>query len=117
MSPVGDAARPPQALHVRDPGLQPERTALAWNRTGLSFVANALLALRAGNVNERWWVTGLGIMLLFGAAASLGLGLMRRAQLGRGTGPAAPPTWMLGATVLAAFVACVTAIAAIVHDA
>lgn len=29
-----------------DPGLQPERTALAWRRTGLSMIAATLIALR-----------------------------------------------------------------------
>ncbi len=30
----------------RDPGLQPERTVLAWSRTGLSVVTGSLLAAR-----------------------------------------------------------------------
>ena len=36
-----------------DPGLQRERTAMAWTRTGLAVLVNALIVLRAGGPQAR----------------------------------------------------------------
>lgn len=49
-----------------DPGLQPERTSLAWGRTVLAFITVAAICLR--------WVPhhGLFVVVLFAVAVSVG---------------------------------------------
>ena len=53
---------------ARDPGLQPERTALAWSRTGLAVVAGSLLG-------GRLLAPHVGVAGLVLGAAGVGLGL------------------------------------------
>ncbi|WP_189537259.1 DUF202 domain-containing protein [Streptomyces roseolilacinus] len=81
---------------VRDPGLQPERTRLAWRRTTLSCTVAAVLAARqavhGGDVSAAG-VLGAGLSLLVWVAF-LVVAHRRIAALGRGRpralrGPAA----------------------------
>ncbi len=48
---------------ARDPGLQPERTALAWSRTMLLIAANAGLFVRSGLLAGDRSILGFGIAL------------------------------------------------------
>ena len=66
---------------ARDPGLQPERTALAWSRTALAVLVNALLLLRAGMVGEHRVRVGIGGVLLLAAGLVQGFAALRRRRL------------------------------------
>ena len=83
----------------------------------MAVFANALLALRAGFVGQRWPVTALGIALLVSAAAVMTFGAIRRRQLLSDRGPSPPSPAMTCGTVVFALIGCVTGIASAVLDA
>lgn len=69
----------------RDPGLQPQRTCLAWGRTVFSFWVCALLLLRAGVVERNFSIFLVGSLQVV-AAASMSIGLrVRRESLADGS--------------------------------
>lgn len=98
---------------IIDPGLQPPRTALAWNRTGLAVVVNAVVVLRSGLTRSSLLVTALGAVMLLIAAGAIVCGAWRRRWLVRGDLPIAPPAWLVGATMAAMTFICLASLAAI----
>jgi uncharacterized membrane protein YidH (DUF202 family) len=101
------------ALRPLAPGLQAERTALAWNRTGLAVLVNALLALRSGWVSREAPITVLAFVLLLASGAAVVYGAWRRRHLLSGHGTTAPPAIVITAVAVVTLVACATGIASI----
>jgi uncharacterized membrane protein YidH (DUF202 family) len=97
-----------------DPGLQRERTAMAWTRTGLALLVNALVTLRAGASAGQSLILVLGFLLLASAGAAVGCGAWRARRLANGADPATP--WFLvlatvGVTWMTSIAACLSIVA------
>ena len=100
-----------------DPGLQAQRTALAWGRTSLALLVNALVVLRAGASHQQQHLLLLGALLLFVAAGGMAIGEWRRRSLERLDALAAPPPLAIGLAVLATWLACAAGVITIVVNA
>jgi uncharacterized membrane protein YidH (DUF202 family) len=73
-----------------DPGLQPQRTSLAWSRTGFAVLINAVVVLRTASNSRHGLLLALGLYLLLASGVLTIYGTTRRAALNTGTKPARP---------------------------
>jgi hypothetical protein len=97
--------RPHVVPATGDPGLQPERTALAWTRTALAIAVNALLALRAGLVAGEPALVAVGVLLFAASGAAVAVGTVRRRQLSGDHLVITPPAGALVGTAAATLLA------------
>ena len=96
-----------------DPGLQPERTALAWSRTALALAVNALLALRAGLIAGEPLLVTVGVVLFGTAGAAIVVATARRRQLSGDVLTITPPRGALVGITAATLLACVAGIVSV----
>ena len=105
------------AAPPRDAGLQAERTALAWSRTGMAVFVNALVILRAGWTQDAPPLSVLGVLLLVAAAAVVLCGSWRRRQLShRAAGPIAPPAAAIAAAAGVTMFACAAGLVSLLEQ-
>jgi uncharacterized membrane protein YidH (DUF202 family) len=74
-----------------DPGLQAERTGLAWTRTSLGLIANGFLVLRSGVVGHDTPLIVAGALVIALAAAVALIGWRRHSRIDAATRRGASP--------------------------
>ncbi|HZW41749.1 MAG TPA: DUF202 domain-containing protein [Agromyces sp.] len=99
-----------------DPGLQPERTALAWSRTALALAVNALLSMRAGFVAGEPWLVVVGAVLFATSGSAVAIGTVRRRQLRGDRLVITPPRGALVGVAVATVAASVGGVASLFVD-
>ena len=99
-----------------DPGLQPQRTALAWGRTALTIAVNAALSLRAGLVLGETSLVAIGALLFAAAGAAVAIGAVRHAQLSGDELTITPPRWALPGVAAATVLASLAGIASVLVE-
>lgn len=95
----------------QDTGLQAQRTALSWSRTGLAIFANALLALRSAWIHQEMLMTAMGLILLISGGIVMAYGAFRQQHMLSSVNSIAVSAVTMAATGVSVLVACATAIA------
>jgi uncharacterized membrane protein YidH (DUF202 family) len=104
------------AFPPRDPGLQAERTALAWSRTALAIAVNAVLVLRSGLVAGQPALAAAGVVLFAISAAAAAYGVIRRRELIAESGPVMPSAWPLLAVATTVVLAAVAGVGSLLVE-
>ena len=101
---------------ARDPGLQPERTSLAWTRTAGGMLLNAVLCLRIGYLANSLGLVSLALALLAASGLTFAIGRRRRRQLLCAGAPLAVDAFAISLVVASTLLAALTGMCAILHS-
>ena len=82
---------------MKDPGLQPERTSLAWGRTALSMLVAAVMWLKMGSEAFRMEIAITGLVLLVAALCACGAQVLRSKELLSMASTEAPSGYLMSA--------------------
>jgi uncharacterized membrane protein YidH (DUF202 family) len=99
----------------RDPGLQFERTTLAWSRSAFALLANGALILRIGAVGHTRAIEIVGLLVIGAAAALFAFSWQRHRA--RTSPRQATPCLLVAGTAALAVSAGVAGLTAVIADA
>ncbi|WP_456269131.1 DUF202 domain-containing protein [Kushneria sp. AK178] len=92
----------PEPAAERDPGLQPERTGLAWTRTAFVMLLISALLLRGGFVHHEHGLAWTGLALLIATGATYAWAGVRLRVITISHAPiTVPATWAIRVAALA----------------
>lgn len=96
---------------MRDPGVQPERTALAWHRTALAMLVNGALLVRAAAEARSPLVWAVAVLVVLAALGLFAVGWLRsRAILLAAASSSSPHAVAITTLVGAVWLACAAVI-------
>jgi uncharacterized membrane protein YidH (DUF202 family) len=99
----------------RDPGLQPERTALAWRRTAMAALVNGALLARATAQTHSSTLMAVAGLVVVSACLMCAVGWHRQRTLTQGSRPTAPHAALAALLVGTVWIACGAAVVAMLE--
>uniref|UniRef100_UPI003531972E DUF202 domain-containing protein n=1 Tax=Cupriavidus sp. WGlv3 TaxID=2919924 RepID=UPI003531972E len=100
---------------MRDPGVQPERTALAWYRTALTMLVNGSLLVRSAAEARSPLAWTVALLVFFAALVLFTVGSHRSRALLLAASPSAPHVAVITLLVGAVWLACTAEILSILQ--
>jgi uncharacterized membrane protein YidH (DUF202 family) len=94
----------------RDAGLQPERTALAWRRTGLAMLVNGALLVRAAAQARSPALVWVSVLVVLASLGLFAVAEYRHRVLLRAGAPPSPHAALAALLLVSVWLACAAAV-------